>query len=293
MTMTITRSIADCRSARTLLAGKSPLVFVPTMGALHAGHGHLITMARKLAGETGAVAASVFVNPLQFGPHEDFHRYPRPFSADAQLLDQLGADLLFAPEVQDMYPAGNAVVTVDPGPLANVLEGQIRPGHFRGVCTVVAKLLAIVQCDILILGQKDYQQQAVVRQMILDLNIPTQLIVAPTVREPDGLAMSSRNRYLSADQRPRAAVIFQALTAAQDTILSGHRHAAAITSAMSAHISAAGLTVDYALPCHPETLAEVNGEIALPCVLLVAARLGTTRLIDNLIVESQPPAAGT
>ena len=291
MTLTIARTIADCRHARTLLARKSPLVFVPTMGALHAGHGQLVTLARKLAGDHGAVIASIFVNPLQFGPHEDFHRYPRPFSADSQLLDHLGTDLLFAPDPKEMYPAGDAVVTVDPGPLATVLEGQFRPGHFRGVFTVVAKLLAIVQCDILILGQKDFQQQAVVRQMITDINIPTQLFVAPTVREPDGLAMSSRNRYLSADQRPRAAAIYRALTDGRNMIVSGRHNAAAITAAMTGQMTAAGLTVDYALPCHCQTLAELNGEINGPCVLLVAARLGTTRLIDNLIVESQSPAA--
>lgn len=293
MTMTIARSIADCRQARTLLTRNHPLVFVPTMGALHAGHGQLITLSRKLAGENGSVAASIFVNPLQFGPQEDFHRYPRPFSDDAGLLDRLGTDLLFAPDVTEMYPAGDSVVTVDPGPLATVLEGQIRPGHFRGVCTVVAKLLAIVQCDILVLGQKDYQQQAVVRQMITDLNIPTQLIVAPTIRQTDGLAMSSRNRYLSPDQRPRAAAIYQALTAGRNMIHSGQHNAAAIASAMTAHIAAAGLAVDYALPCHAETLAEFKGQIDGPCVLLAAARLGTTRLIDNLLVENQPPATNT
>ena len=293
MTLTIALSIADCRAARALLAPKRPVVFVPTMGALHAGHGQLITLARKLATPNGAVVASIFVNPLQFGPHEDFHRYPRPFSADTQLLEHLNTDLLFAPDLKDMYPVGEALVTVDPGPLATVLEGKIRPGHFRGVCTVVAKLLAIVQCDILILGQKDYQQQAVIRQMIADLNFPTQLIVAPTIREPDGLAMSSRNRYLSADQRPRAAVIYQALTAARNRIQSGQRNAAAISAAITTQIAAAGLAVDYALPCDTETLAELKGEITGPCVLLVAARLGTTRLIDNLIVESESLAATT
>ena len=283
--MKIVETIAECRVVRRQLAARHPLVFVPTMGALHAGHGSLITLAQKLAGKNGAVVASVFVNPLQFAPHEDFHCYPRPFAADISLLESMHTDLLFAPGVAEMYPAGDAVVTVDPGPMATVLEGKIRPGHFRGVCTVVAKLLAIVQCDILILGQKDYQQQAVVRQMIADLNIPTQLVVAPTMRESDGLAMSSRNRYLSSEQRPKAAAIYQALSAARAAIQNGETNSAAMSYAMANHVSCAGLGVEYALACHAQTLQEFTGEITDPCVLLIAARMGTTRLIDNMLVK--------
>ncbi len=283
--MIVVSGIAEYREARRKMNLSGPLVFVPTMGALHAGHGALISMARGLAGSAGAVVASIFVNPSQFGPNEDFHRYPRPFAADTALLNELGTDLLFAPDVSQMYPAGPAVVTVDPGPLADVLEGAIRPGHFRGVCTVVAKLLAIVAPDILILGRKDYQQQAVVKQMIHDLNFCTSLVVAPTVREPDGLAMSSRNRYLSADQRPRAAAIYQALQKGRDMVLTGRADTASLSGLMTEHINRARLTVDYALACDPDTLAPCAKKVECPVVLLAAARLGNTRLIDNLLIE--------
>ncbi|HMD53450.1 MAG TPA: pantoate--beta-alanine ligase [Phycisphaerae bacterium] len=282
--MKIVTTIAECRSARKEFTGGGSVVFIPTMGALHEGHGNLLQMARELAGVNGLVVSSIFVNPLQFGPHEDFSRYPRPFEADVELLQQRHTDLLFAPPLEQMYPEGKVEITVDPGPLGDILEGALRPGHFRGVCTVVAKLLAIVQSDVLILGQKDYQQQVVLRRMAADLDYPVQVLTAPTVRESDGLAMSSRNQYLNPDQRKRAAAIYAALSWAAEEIRAGRNHVAPLTRGMQHRIAAAGMKVDYVVPCHTQTLAAYETTINGPCVVLAAAKLGSTRLIDNVIV---------
>lgn len=280
----ILHTIPAWREFRRSLPALQPLVFVPTMGALHDGHGSLVKLAHEIAGPQGHVATSIFVNPLQFGPAEDFPRYPRPFEMDVELLSNCGAGSLFAPEPAEMYPGGQPAITIDPGPLGNILEGAIRPGHFRGVCSVVAKLLEIITPTHLILGQKDFQQQLVLKQMIVDLNMPVNVVTAPTIREPDGLAMSSRNRYLSSTDRPKAAAIYAALTRASTELLAGHNDAADLRRGMEHAITRAGLNVQYAVACDPRTLQEYSSLVDCPCILLVAAKLGNTRLIDNLIV---------
>lgn len=281
--MHICKTISEFRQFRHSVA-ESTIIFVPTMGALHEGHGSLVQMARQLAGSNGVVAASIFVNPTQFGPNEDFHKYPRPFEQDLANLSRWEADVVFSPSPEEMYPVG-ASTSIDPGPLGDVLDGAIRPGHFRGVCTVVAKLLGIVEPTAMILGQKDFQQQRILRQMVMDLNMPVEVITAPTMREPDGLAMSSRNRYLSTDQRARAGAIYQALCWAQDQYHSGMRKSAYLQAGMIEQITQAGLEVQYALACHAETLVPYTEKAGTPCVFLVAAKLGTTRLIDNLLIS--------
>ena len=209
--MRILSTIAKFRAWRRRLPAGALTPFVPTMGALHDGHASLVHAARRIAGPSGAggsVIASIFVNPTQFGPREDFAKYPRTFNADCVLLEAAGCDALFAPSAEEMYPENAkrktqdaqldaASVTVDPGPLGGILEGAIRPGHFRGVCTVVAKLLDVVEPSHLLLGQKDFQQQAILRRMVADLNFPVEVVTCPTLREADGLALSSRNRYLT------------------------------------------------------------------------------------------------
>lgn len=281
--MHICNSIADFRNFRRPLVDRK-IVFVPTMGALHEGHGSLVQLARRLAGANGIVAVSIFVNPTQFGPNEDFHKYPRPFEQDLTNLTRWETDVVFSPSPQDMYPAEN-MITIDPGPLGKVLDGAIRPGHFQGVCTVVAKLLGIIGPDVMILGQKDYQQQLILRQMVTDLNMPVEIVTAATMREPDGLAMSSRNQYLSPDQRPRAGAIYQALILAQQQYQSGVREAAVLQAGMIEKLTHAGMEHQYALACNAQTLIPFSDKVDAPCVLLIAAKLGTTRLIDNLILS--------
>ncbi len=286
--LNIFRTAAEWRRFRGTLAPGQPIAFVPTMGALHEGHGSLVKLAGEIVGRGGHVCTSIFVNPTQFGPGEDFARYPRPFAADVELLAQWDAQSLFAPEREEMYPHSGPAVTVDPGSHGEVLEGAVRPGHFRGVCTVVAKLLHIIAPTHLLLGQKDFQQQFILRKMIADLDMPVQVITAPTLREADGLAMSSRNRYLSADERPKAAAIYAALSQAAADIRAGGTSAEAVAGQLRKAITAAGLRVDYATAYDPTTLAPYTQEIADPCVLLAAARLGSTRLIDNVIVQFEP-----
>ncbi len=280
--MNICKTISEFRRYRRSAAG-GKVIFVPTMGALHEGHGSLVRMARRLAGSDGIVAVSIFVNPTQFGPQEDFHKYPRPFEQDLAHLAAWEADAVFFPSPEEMYAPGSAM-SIDPGPLGCVLDGAIRPGHFRGVCTVVAKLLGIVEPASMILGQKDFQQQLILKHMVRDLNMPVEVVTAPTLREPDGLAMSSRNRYLSPDQRAQAGSIYQALSWARHEYSGGVRDAGALEAGLSERIGQAGLEVQYALACHPETLEVYRQTVATPCVFLIAATLGTTRLIDNLVV---------
>ncbi len=291
--MRIIRTITELRRWRQALSATARVVFVPTMGALHAGHGHLVQLARQAAGPDGCVLVSIFVNPKQFGPAEDFASYPRPFAEDARLLRQWRTDILFASTAREMYPQDEAPADSprDPAgyqdPLGDVLEGKIRPGHFHGVCVVVARLLAMVQPGMLILGQKDYQQQLILRRMIREMNFPVDVLTAPTIREPDGLAMSSRNRRLTPRERPAAAVVYRALCRAKDEILHGRREVKHLIEEMAGPIAAAGLEVQYALPCHADTLAEFAGVVNDRCVLLVAARLGATRLIDNVVVPQE------
>lgn len=253
------------------------VAFVPTMGNLHAGHRSLVALARERADR---VVASVFVNPTQFGPGEDFDRYPRSPVEDAGALESAGCDLLWLPDVPTMYPLGIglAVQVRVPG-LTGVLEGAHRPGHFDGVATVVARLFNQVQPDVAVFGRKDYQQLAVIRHLVSDLAFPLELLAAPTLREPDGLAMSSRNQYLSAEERPRAALIHEVLQAMREAAAAGEP-LPAVEDTGRGRLAAAGFDVDYVALRTPGLVepADARGER----VALIAARLGRTRLIDNL-----------
>ncbi len=255
--------------------------FVPTMGALHEGHASLIRAARR---ECDQVVVSIFVNPLQFGPREDYARYPRTFKEDLKLAEGAGASLVFAPQAAEMYPTGFRTHVAVEG-LSEVFEGKIRPGHFRGVTTVVLKLFSIIQPTVAWFGQKDYQQAVLIQRMVDDLGLPVTVRVLPTVREPDGLARSSRNRYLTPPQRRQAPALYQALQEARTLIQQGERRAARLTAAMKRVIAKQpSLRVEYLAVVDAATLeplATLRGSVAL----LVAARLGTTRLIDNLLVD--------
>lgn len=255
--------------------------FVPTMGALHDGHGSLI---RSAARSSDIVIVSIFVNPMQFGPREDLARYPRPLARDLRLARQAGANLIFIPSVSDIYPDGFHT-SVDPGRLAKCWEGRARPGHFRGVATVVTVLFELTRPSVAYFGQKDYQQVRVVQQLVRDLRLPLRIRVCRTVREPDGLAMSSRNVYLTPRQRRDALVLIRSLRAAQALIRRGERSASAVQAAMRQVIRAAhGVRMEYAAVVDASTLEplkRLRGRIAL----LVAARVGSTRLIDNLLVD--------
>ncbi|MBA3969673.1 MAG: pantoate--beta-alanine ligase [Gemmatimonadetes bacterium] len=256
------------------------VALVPTMGFLHEGHLSLIDRARTLA---DCVVISVFVNPLQFGPTEDLERYPRALGRDAELAASRGADLLFAPSVTEMYPDGEPRVSVVPGPGAERLCGASRPGHFRGVLTVVAKLFGIVQPDAAVFGQKDVQQAALIRRMVRDLEMPVEIEVAPTVREPDGLALSSRNVYLSAEERGRALALVGGLNRCQALFAAGETDPEVLRAALRHALDAPGVEAEYAEVVDSEILAPPH-RAAPGTVCAVAARLGTTRLIDNFVL---------
>lgn len=280
--MQITRTIAEFRAARAaLLANRWTLGFAPTMGALHAGHRSLVEHARAA---NDVVAASIFVNPKQFGPNEDLAKYPRTFEADCALLEAAGTDLLFAPSVEEMYPSGFAAV-IDPGPVGTRLDGASRPGHFHGVATVVARLWNIVQPTHAYFGQKDAAQVAVLRQLARDLAFPLELVVCPTVREADGLALSSRNRYLSPAEREQSLVLSRALHAVESLARTGeHRAKPLLDAARAALVLEPAARVDYLALVHPDTLLPVESLLPnSPTLLAVAAFLGATRLIDNTL----------
>ena len=261
--------------------------FVPTMGNLHAGHHSLVEIAKRHADR---VVASVFVNPTQFGPNEDFARYPRTPERDAAGLEAAGCDALWLPKVETMYPFGTeSAVRMHVPNVGDALEGAHRPGHFDGVATVVARLFNQAQADVAVFGRKDYQQLAVIRAMARDLAFPLDIVAAPTMREADGLAMSSRNQYLSAQERPVAATIYRTLQAMRDSILAGNPRAEAESNA-DAELRAAGFLPDYAVVRRPDLSDPTDGEPG-PRVALIAARLGGTRLIDNLEFEF-PAGAG-
>jgi pantoate--beta-alanine ligase len=258
-----------------------PVALVPTMGALHEGHATLLRTARERA-DRGAVVASVFVNPLQFGPGEDLARYPRTLDDDLAVCEKEGVDVVFAPAVDVVYPGGEPSVTVEPGPLAAELEGASRPGHFRGVLTVVVKLFGLTRPDLAVFGETDYQQLVLVGRMSRDLCLGVDVLGVPTVREADGLALSSRNRYLDPEQRRQATVLSRALRAAADRAAYGLP--AARRAAMRALDEEPEVDVDY-LEIRTPDLAEVAEEhpaTPIAARILVAARVGTTRLIDNL-----------
>jgi pantoate--beta-alanine ligase len=261
-----------------------PLVLVPTMGALHEGHLALVRKARKLAGKQGTVAASVFVNPTQFGPKEDFGRYPRPFRRDCLLLRKNGCDLLFAPEMGDMYYPDRSIAVTE-NQLSKVMCGASRPGHFDGVCLVVSKLFHIVQPDIGVFGEKDYQQFAILRRMVRDLNFPTRIVSHPTVREADGLAMSSRNRYLSEEERRQAPIIYEAFRIADEKIRAGNISKNKLATWLRQKIESAPLAkIDYVEIVNLDDLQPVR-ELNPPLLLAAAVFFGKTRLIDNRLVK--------
>ena len=256
--------------------------FVPTMGALHAGHLSLVEKARR---ETSPVIVSIFVNPKQFGPGEDYEKYPRAQDADARMLEEMGVDVLFAPSAEEMYPPGFRTAVSVEG-LGDRLEGRVRPGHFRGVATVVLKLLEIVTPRLAYFGRKDAQQARMLGQMAADLELDAEIVVCPIVREPDGLAMSSRNAYLSVEERRAATVLFRALDRARAAIAAGERDAPKLIAAMRGVLA----TEPLASPDYVEIVAEDSFEPAAHlrgrCLALLAVRLGQTRLIDNLLMEA-------
>jgi pantoate--beta-alanine ligase len=273
---------ARSQLARWCADGKS-VGLIPTMGALHAGH---LSLAQRSRDECDRTVATIFVNPTQFGPGEDFSRYPRTLDDDLQALGEQGVDLVFVPAQRELYPPGFSTY-VEPPDVARELEGQYRPGHFRGVATIVLKLFHILPATAAYFGQKDYQQLAVIRRMTRDLNLPIQIVGCPTVREPDGLAMSSRNRYLSAADRPRALGLWSALQAAAQLFEQGQRDAPAIEQHMIQSLLQHGVdSIDYARVVDAESLMAVS-PISGSAVALIAARIGNTRLIDNLILSSQ------
>jgi pantoate--beta-alanine ligase len=276
--MRIVESIQELRNARAEL--ESPLGFVPTMGYLHEGHLSLVRRARQ---ECGSVVASIFVNPTQFGPQEDLAAYPRDLERDLGLLKAEGVDLVWTPMTATMYPEGfQTWVSVDE--LTRHLEGKQRPGHFRGVTTIVAKLFNAVGPDRAYFGQKDAQQATVIRRMVADLNFPIEVVVCPIVREADGLAKSSRNTYLNEAQRKAATVLFRSLTAAVEAFESGQREAQTLRDTMSAVLAGEPLAqVQYVSVADPETLEELSGEIER-ALLSMAVFVGETRLIDNMVV---------
>ena len=269
---------AQCRAVRR--AGQR-LGFVPTMGALHEGHLSLVQAARA---SSQVVAASIFVNPTQFGPNEDLAKYPRSFERDRQLLEREGVDLLFAPSVQEMYGSGATTwVTVEG--LSAKLDGQSRPGHFRGVTTVVAKLFHVVGPDAAFFGQKDAAQVAIIRRMVRDLNLPVEIVVCPIVREADGLAMSSRNAYLDPEQRKKALVLHRSLMRVQALVDAGERDAARLVAAGREQMAGeSSVRLDYFEMVDPETLDPV-ADLSGGALVAVAAFVGNTRLIDNILLR--------
>ncbi|MGW7426458.1 pantoate--beta-alanine ligase [Streptomyces sp. NPDC054813] len=310
---------------------------VMTMGALHEGHATLIRSAREIAGPDGEVVVTVFVNPLQFGAGEDLDRYPRTLDADLKIAEQAGADAVFAPSVEEVYPGGQPQVRITAGPMGTLLEGASRPGHFDGVLTVVAKLLHLTRPDAALFGQKDAQQLAVIRRMVRDLNFGIEIVGVPTVREADGLALSSRNRYLSADERRTALTLSRALFAGRDrhaaqealrararevpstraraealsaigesrAAADAHAVAKAVPNAAAAVRAAARtvldeavhhdppLALDYLALVDPADFTEIDDDFTGEAVLAVAARVGTTRLIDNIPLTFAAPGAAS
>ncbi len=276
--MIVAKTVAEMRAARKKLKG--PVGLVPTMGYLHEGH---LTLVRHSKAENTSTVVSIFVNPTQFGPNEDFGKYPRAPEIDLTMLEKLATDVVFMPTPEVIYPPGfNTWVTVEK--VTERLEGAVRPGHFRGVATVVNKLFNIVQPDKAYFGQKDAQQCVVVKKMVADLNMPLEIVIVPTVREPDGLAMSSRNVYLSTEERRSAIVLSQSLKLAEDMIVKGEKNAERIRGKMRAIIEREPKAViDYVSIADGNTLDELDG-VKPGAVISLAVRFGRTRLLDNMVV---------
>ncbi|QEH37992.1 Pantoate-beta-alanine ligase [Aquisphaera giovannonii] len=275
----VREAVARARAA----AGGGRVGLVPTMGALHAGHAHLIERCRELADH---VVVSIFVNPTQFGPTEDLARYPRTLERDLEVAAGAGASIVFTPTEEVIYPRGKAATFVEVPGLSHVLEGAVRPTHFRGVATVVLALFEIVRPDLAVFGRKDFQQQVLIRRMVDDLHVPVQVVAEATVREADGLALSSRNRYLNEEERAAATVLHRALQSARAAVLAGERDAGRVRQILDEAISLERLArLDYAEVADADSLEPlVTIDPARPAVALVAARFGSTRLIDNLLL---------
>jgi len=274
----VLRTVSDVRAWR---AGAGRVGFVPTMGALHAGH---MSLVERAVSETNAAIASIFVNPTQFGPNEDFAAYPRREAEDIALLEKYGCAAAFVPPVAEIYPPGDAT-RVTPGPIATPLEGAARPGHFVGVATVVAKLLAIVRPDIAFFGQKDFQQLRVLQTIARDLRLGAEIVGCPTVREPDGLALSSRNAYLTPEQRHDAVALSRGLFRAREMWEQGVRTPVRLSNAVRRYIDAPAIALEYVSIADPLTLTEL--ELLAPvdsAVISLAARVGRARLIDNVLL---------
>jgi pantoate--beta-alanine ligase len=276
------------KADRARTVAQPTLGLVPTMGALHAGHLSLVAAARA---QCDLLAASIFVNPTQFGPNEDFATYPRSFDSDRAQLEAAGVDILFAPSAETMYPATNTTF-VDPGPIGDRLDGASRPGHFRGVATIVTRLFAVAQPDRAYFGQKDAAQLAVLRHIVRDLNLPVEIVACPIVREPDGLAMSSRNRHLSPAERARALVLSRALNTAEAFANSGETRAEALRTATLDAFAAPDPSpeardvptrIDYAAVVDPDTLLPIT-DTSRGALLAIAAFIGNMRLIDNIVL---------
>jgi pantoate--beta-alanine ligase len=278
--MEIVKTIEDARALRSRLGR---LALVPTMGALHAGHLSLIAHARNNAPH---VAVSIFVNPTQFGPKEDYTKYPRPIEEDLEKCEKAGVDFVFQPAADEIYPPGLPDVVVDLPSLSSVLEGKHRPGHFKGVCQVVAKLFNILQPNAACFGQKDFQQLRIIRAMVDALDMPIDIIACPTLRDPDGLALSSRNAYLSPDERQRALAISRALMMAWAEFRSGINQTNRLIATMQRPLLENHLNIDYVAAVDALTLKPVE-KVEQPTVLAIAARVGNTRLIDNVMIA--PP----
>jgi pantoate--beta-alanine ligase len=281
----VVESAAQVRQSVSQAREKGKRVgLVPTMGALHQGHVQLIRHCRALA---DLIVVSIFVNPTQFGPGEDFDRYPRPLEEDLRRCAGAGADLVFAPSGKTVYPNGPGSTIVEVPGLSDILEGARRPGHFRGVATVVLKLFELVRPDLAVFGQKDFQQQLLIRRMVQDLHVAVELAIAPTVRDDDGLALSSRNRYLNPREREAAPVLNRALERAQATVAAGECSADRVRQILRETLESESLVdLDYVEVANAETL-EPMGDLSKggPVVALIAARLGTTRLIDNALLS--------
>jgi pantoate--beta-alanine ligase len=277
--MDIIHTIAGLRQR---LATAAPIGFVPTMGNLHSGHIDLTRLARERVGDRGCVVVSIFVNRLQFGPKEDFDKYPRTLMDDAEKCRRAGVNVIFAPDEHELYPSPQTYV-VEPPEIQNILDGAVRPGHFRGVATVVMKLFNIVGPQIAVFGKKDYQQCRVLDNMVREMNLPIEMVLAETVRAGDGLALSSRNGYLSAAERAEAPQLYAALNAIRVALQQGRRDFAALECEAVSHLKKRGWVPDYvSVRCQADLLVPAMTEKAL--VIVAAARLGATRLIDNLEV---------
>jgi pantoate--beta-alanine ligase len=280
---TIKETRRACATARATAAKPATLGLVPTMGALHEGHLSLIRAAKK---QCDIVVATIFVNPTQFGPNEDFSRYPRTFASDCALLEAEGVDILFAPTIEEIYPTGTSRTFIEVPGISDRLDGLSRPGHFRGVATVVAKLFNIVSPDYAYFGQKDAAQVAVLRAMVQDLNFPVNLIVCPTVRDADGLALSSRNQYLSPEERTQALALSRSLVTATTQATKGLHNAAQLKSAISQDLqSTPALKIDYVEIVDPTTLEPI-ADLQTGALIAIAAWIGKTRLIDNALIAS-------